>query len=788
MESLPAPAAISQPPPIGGGGAGPSPSSSNAMSDGKFADKNKKALSESELLEIETQKMEQQLKALRETMARGKEHRSASGRTTTWQAGGYGAKGSLTSYAADVLAKKNAALQKSRYTGVVQEADNRRKKLESDLKGKALSSSELVHQYPQYSTAQSTKPEDNRRGSDNPNLSESSLARRASLQPPAGQQAGIGSRRGSEMSASANAISSRQPAPPQNRAPQNLTFRPPARMWRVPSALAPSQPPPSTGASSPPSACKSNPFGNIPPSRRSSEMYASTNRRASHIFGSETLTGRRPSEAIAVVAIPPTPPRDPDSARDYMISAAEEGRTDWVPGFSTSGSALTDPSDPSTTGNNGTALPSNTTPTLLDGHFDEEASHKSFTSALEEWRNERAAQKRIESPRDFKSANRRATVAVISGPKDPHLPPSQSAARTRRATNDQDMYLPTHHETSAALHRPRSGSLASFGQSLTNLTASLGMRFGMSSSTHASDSPTAHSTPDMYQLTLPTHQQNTSGESLRSSNTSSAPDLRGGRGDGVEDPEAGRRGYAGRHKGEGEFARGVQTNSTSTDPPPAHHPHPTQTALQTTQHAFSTSSNRLTYMERLLLDKYRAQETPPLPPPPPPASRSRSGSAPERPSAVARGGEWTGDLEVGDGDGVEIPATSTTTGPRHRTTSAASLMPPPPATAYRDPPPPPPNFSQPNLAPTGGWGSRSRQASRHFDLGNGNFTASAGPPPLSALGPPPTGGITAGGGGGVKAAVIVEDVTNREEQAIMEGAGVVECVRGDRVVVREPGE
>ncbi|KAI8915392.1 hypothetical protein DFJ77DRAFT_366528 [Powellomyces hirtus] len=73
--------------------------------------KNSKSTAESEALQLETQRMEEQLKLLRETMARGKEQKASSGRDTMWRAGGPAAKGSLSSYATDVLAKKNAALQ-----------------------------------------------------------------------------------------------------------------------------------------------------------------------------------------------------------------------------------------------------------------------------------------------------------------------------------------------------------------------------------------------------------------------------------------------------------------------------------------------------------------------------------------------------------------------------------------------------------------------------------------------------------------------------------------------------
>ncbi|KAJ3123395.1 hypothetical protein HK098_001939 [Nowakowskiella sp. JEL0407] len=87
--------------------------------------------------------MEKQLTALREALAKQKERRSQTAQASIWK-GGLSEKSGLKSYAADVLAQKNAAIKaKKGYTGIGKEVDSKRSMLEKaiDLHKKELKTS-----------------------------------------------------------------------------------------------------------------------------------------------------------------------------------------------------------------------------------------------------------------------------------------------------------------------------------------------------------------------------------------------------------------------------------------------------------------------------------------------------------------------------------------------------------------------------------------------------------------------------------------------------------------------
>lgn len=200
------------------------------------------------------------------------------------------------------------------------------------------------------------------------------------------------------------------------------------------------------------------------------------------------------------MAIPPTPPRDTESARDYIIFAAEEGRNDPTIGY---GSPLLDTSSPS--------VEVKRKPSLLDGAFNEEESHRSFVEALEEWRN---AGKRSVNKHE-PAGNSRVTVAAIS---------PTAAKQTGIGDDDDgndDMTLPTYHQP-----RARAGSLVSLGKSLSSLTTSLGAALGISNTQLTDNRSTSKSMSDLnHSNTSPQHRLHLEGLGNMERTPASTPHL-----------------------------------------------------------------------------------------------------------------------------------------------------------------------------------------------------------------------------------------------------------------------
>nr|KAJ3418404.1 hypothetical protein HK105_008352 [Polyrhizophydium stewartii] len=87
----------------------------------------KKPMTEIERLELENKRMEERLREFRDNIARQKAKRSLPASRESLWTGGDASRGSLTKYASDVLAKKNASIRAKRFSGVGREADETRK-------------------------------------------------------------------------------------------------------------------------------------------------------------------------------------------------------------------------------------------------------------------------------------------------------------------------------------------------------------------------------------------------------------------------------------------------------------------------------------------------------------------------------------------------------------------------------------------------------------------------------------------------------------------------------------
>ncbi|KAJ3157481.1 hypothetical protein HDU86_003373 [Geranomyces michiganensis] len=736
--------------------------------------------------------MEEQLKLLRETMARSREQKAASGRSTVWRAGGQpGAKGagSLSSYASDVLAKKNAALQRSKYGGVVQEAEARLKKLSDSTETKVSSSAQLSQQHPQYAAASSSRkpstvaaavgesaegtpsvpaaggplptavrPISPAAGAAAPALSPSRRASEISPREYIHPQQDFSGRRTSEIVG---------PPPTGNNA--NFiaapgtgcsTSRPPARMWRVPSALGtnlgPSPPPPKSPSAAP----GVNPYLALPPgsARRSSDLHhLSSPRRASTVYNEDGLPCRRdPNAAEYRPAVPiPPPTASADLDLDVAADTAVASKTASAAAHTTS------------------------TPRLLDGTYDEASSHKAFQDALNEWR----ASKKTSNTKEKPPAQSRSSEKEASGidheeplsALDNNARPTPPPLRARRGTDASSSgsstgLLPTSSSAAAmAAARSRSGSLASFGQSFTNLAgsfvgevirrgaSSMHLRGGRSDAGGNSEKPagsmavdTGSSTPNMFPV---------SATGARQAGPSSAPDV-----------------FASAPSGGASISTHSTNTGTSTDRLDA--------ARAATEAAFghvpgSGGPVGLTYMERLLLERLRAGEKQQQQQCPAVVGIEPAGShsAPLSPPVLRA------DLDA-DEDDLEMGGPAWAAARGHQVLTV-DTTPTPGAGEDEDriADPQRPHQQQPfgsddgitDVVPVsaGAWPSLSQTS-------------------LSSLGRPRAGTATSGPSSPVRersvAAVVVEDVTGREDEAIMQAGVPVEVVGSDRGVVEEPDD
>ncbi|TPX72880.1 hypothetical protein SpCBS45565_g00211 [Spizellomyces sp. 'palustris'] len=528
----------------------------------------KKKLTEIERLELDNQRMEERLNALRETLARQKEKRASANKSSVWR-GGQLQKGTLNSYAADVLAKKNAALQRSRYAGIGREADERRKHLETTIKSVSQASPGALPTQPREQPME-TK-----------------------------------SRRGSEATPPTYQIKPQPPPQPLSPPPTGMQNARPPRMWRVPSALGHYGVPPSPAP--PPTLPRStNPLLTAPTSaRRQSEGYTSPRRSSEH------YTSTRRGSDTTVIAIPPTPPRDSDSARDDLFSAVEEGRNDVTVSFGSS-----PPASDSVLSDHGSK------DSLLDGSFDEEASHKSFVQALEEWRKEAIPENSKSLPPSGISGNRRASVSPVRVTKGSA---GASPEKQGRVPNDDDLFLPTHNERSSPAHsRPRAGSLATIGKSISSLTTTLGAALGIGGGGNATGVPSRYASDSTSPVHTSVPDIDASPSKTRSDTTLEPHALDGHQTsllDGGYDESESHRSFLAalnrwRRVQEGdegyidvtgkrtatESNEGRFSISTATETPARILP---SRAAEAAESAFAQSANGLTYMERLLLGKYR---------------------------------------------------------------------------------------------------------------------------------------------------------------------------------------
>ncbi|KAJ3182667.1 hypothetical protein HDU87_008006 [Geranomyces variabilis] len=741
-----------------------------------------------ERLQKETERMEEQLRALRKTMAHSREQKAASGRNTVWRAGGQpGAKGagSLSSYASDVLATKNAALQRSKYGGVVQEAEARMKKMSASLESAVPSSAQLTQQHPQYATASTSQkpsavasPAVAAPAKDVPSVPVAGGPLPTTVRPGGGASAAAAasspSRRASEMLPReyihpqqdfSGRRASEIVGPPPTGLSANFTAaagtggptsRPAARMWRVPSALGTNLGPPPPPSKSPTAAPGVNPYVALPPgtSRRSSELHhLSSLRRASAAYNEDGLPYRRDPNAagpMPVVAVPP-PTASADIEKDIAADAVAASKSDSA-----------------------AAKPTNT-PRLLDGTYDEASSHQAFQDALKEWRASKSKSENTDSS-DKPQPQSRANGRQKSGDDSPeplsaldnNARPTPPPLRARRATDASSSgsstgllptaVAPSSSSASVAATRSRSGSLASFGQSFTNLAgsfvgevlrrgaSSMHLRSGAgagssaggekSAATAGADTPS--STPDMVPATA---------AGGRQVGPSSAPDV---------------------------FATGAAAVSTQSTTDASASTERIAAARAAADAAFghvpgSGGPAGLTYMERLLLERLRAGEKQQQQYP---AVVGIEPAGPHSALPAALGADMDADeddLEMG--------------GPEWAAARGHQVL-------------------NVDTTPAVGAGVEEDPQQRPFDSDDGNadiVPVSAGAWPSSSqtshssLGRSRAGTVTSNPtsplrGRSVVAAVVVEDVTGREDEAIMQAGRPVEVVSSEKSVVEEPDE
>ncbi|KAJ3038736.1 hypothetical protein HDV00_000396 [Rhizophlyctis rosea] len=551
-------------------------------------------MSEIEKLELDNQKMEERLNALRDSLAKQKEKRTTTGSESVWR-GGEARNGSLGAYAQEVLAKKRQAAKAKRasFSGTGTEADHLRKGLETALKTQVGSANDL---------------------------------RRPQPAPLAQERL--------------------HPQPPGRTQPAS---RPP-RLWRFPSGVDQSGPLSS-------SLSLSSPDLHTPSSNLAHRASA---RRVSYA-PSYTAAATSPRTEAGFVDIPsilPTDGIDTIDARDHAFAAAEEGRSDDMTVTSPVGASAGSGAEAGA----GIAMGTNS---LLEGTFDEAASHRDFVEALEEWRRSRGMETRISSL----SPSRRANMAPqpptsnsnptsdfygqfmgeTSGPVQspesnipPHRRPSafpdfmrldENAATfnarrgsvaafiglTREARSQSDTsVLPIVNEVASfrreqvGMQRPRSGSLATLGKSLSSLGASLGQVLGISGQPGVFDGAgggvgggslntrLSSSDPEIHNAGL-SHAQageghvSASGDSLQNGGGRKGSFQVGSHDSGVDVKTA-------------PSKVGVSTSTTTTDTPP-------QWSRKAAEELFAEASNRarrpsrvvegLSYMEKLLMSKYR---------------------------------------------------------------------------------------------------------------------------------------------------------------------------------------
>ncbi|KAI8592358.1 hypothetical protein BDZ88DRAFT_449287 [Geranomyces variabilis] len=740
-----------------------------------------------ERLQKETERMEEQLRALRKTMAHSREQKAASGRSTVWRAGGQpGAKGagSLSSYASDVLAKKNAALQRSKYGGVVQDAEARLKKLSASLESAVPSSTQLAQQHPQYAAASASQkpsavvPTVVTPAKDAPSVPvtggplptavrsggatsaaapASSPSRRASEILPREYihpQQDLSGRRASEVvgppptGLNANFIAAAGSGGP--------TSRPAARMWRVPSALGTNLGPPPPPSKSPTAAPGVNPYVALPPgtSRRSSELHhLSSLRRASAAYNEDGLPYRRdPNTAgyLPVVAVPP-PTASADIEKDIAADTVAASKSDSAAAKTTS------------------------TPRLLDGTYDEASSHQAFQDALKEWRaskNKSENTARSDKPQAQNRANEQQKSEDDSpeplSALDNNARPTPPPLRARRATDASSSgsstgllptaLAPSSSSASMAATRSRSGSFASFGQSFTNLAGSFvgevlrrgassmhlrsaagaGSSAGGDKSAATAGAETPSSTPDTFPA---------SAAGGRHAGPSSAPDM---------------------------FATGSAAVSTQSATDAGASTERLDAVRAAADAAFgnvpgSGGPAGLTYMERLLLERLRAGEKQQQQYP---AVVGIEPAGPHSALPAAPGTEMDADEDDLEMGGPEWAAAR-----GHQVLTV-------------------------DTTPALGASVQEELQQRPFDSNDGNadiVPVSAGAWPSSSqashssLGRSHTGTVTSNPTSPVRrrsvvAAVVVEDVTGREDEAIMQAGLPVEVVSSEKSVVEEPDD
>ncbi|RKO93166.1 hypothetical protein BDK51DRAFT_41999 [Blyttiomyces helicus] len=385
------------------------------------------------------------------------------------------------------------------------------------------------------------------------------------------------------------------PQPP----PEMQRTRPPARMWRVPTPAGSSTPAPGAMTPTPTSA---------PPLRSWKHMPT--------------------SDPNLFVDLPPPASRD----EAYLM---EEGRSDdcSIPFFGT-GITREPPDDPEPA-----PEPPKRTGSLLDGEFDERASHKEFVLALQEWRNAGKVEAAgggagTEVGTGTESS---ATLGPDRGSGRDSTRQARPAWRSSRDAHDEPL-LPTHAAPSST--GSSTPSLASIGRSISSFGASLGAALGMAvtalapaadssgggGTSSARPSFSAGSKPGDRSLLEGTYDESGSHRSF----LSALNDWRGVR--------QGDAGYTGQPPS--------LPSSSEWDLPPA-----------------APESASLTYMERLLLHKFRRRD----------AAEPEERTAPFRPAPAKPNSdkEAKEDLECGsstawdDADDeflATIPVTAPTTG------------------------------------------------------------------------------------------------------------------------------
>ncbi|ORY30130.1 hypothetical protein BCR33DRAFT_724439 [Rhizoclosmatium globosum] len=301
-------------------------------------------MSEVERLELENKKMEERLVVLKENLSKQKEREADS----IWK-GGNSTRGSLNTYATDVLAKKQQAknLTQKRYKGIADETQNELKSFELAVE-KRLNQLEKLHNQ---STGREGLPADpSLIIAPHPKVAAAAQPQ-TTLETTSAREEKVIYARQQPVDSPSNIVPEIKPTPP--------TLPPPTsslQMWKI-------------------------------PSRPATPIAESNATPTSFLENLQTWTTAATASAAEIPSSSSLPngPTTPFRIRRNRVKIINQ------PLSSTSKDTLTDSTE------NGIQSGGS----LLQGDFDETSSHQSFLNGLEEWR--RAGQKKKEETVEEKS-------------------------------------------------------------------------------------------------------------------------------------------------------------------------------------------------------------------------------------------------------------------------------------------------------------------------------------------------------------------------------------------------